>query len=208
MFLLPISSSLSLPLSPPISLYHSHSISIFYLWRIALVSLQYWLVNTYWLPLCWVRFEPMTLGCEAAALTTRPLRHSHSHTLKLSYLCQSVSICYLVLPSFRFWRNYIILHSNINITYCCLFVVTVLLVQWLAMLLHTQESQVRISLIHSSTFNYIIFLLVFYTIFFAFLHTYCYILNYALLYNIILLNTIQYHIIILDSIHLYCTTST
>ena len=100
-----------------------------------------------WLPLSWVRFEPMTLGCEAEALTNRPQRRSHSHIINLFYLCQSGSICYLVLPSFRFWRNYIILYSNINVTYCCTFVVTVLLVQWLAWWLHTQDSQVQISLI-------------------------------------------------------------
>ena len=124
-----------------------------------------------WLPLSWVRFEPMTLGCEAAALTNRPQRRSHSHIINLFYLCQLGSICYLVLPSFRFWRNYIILYSKINVTYCCTFVVTVLLVQWLA----------------SHWFKFHIHM---YNMHFSLLHTYWYILysinNCAILYSYIL----------------------
>ena len=66
-----------------------------------------------------------------------------------------------MLPSFSFYRNYIILHSIINITYCCLFVVTVFLVQWLAMKLHTKESQVQFSLIHKSIYAIFFFNAVF-----------------------------------------------
>ena len=139
----------------------------------------------------------MTLGCEAAALTTRPLRQPHSHTIKLFYLCQSVSICYYVLPSFRFWRNYIILYININITYFCLYVVIVLLVQWLALWFHTQESEVQISLIQNS----ISICIFFYTIFF-YIHTVIFFsMHYCqlLYYYILLYNTISYYTL------LYCT---
>ena len=146
----------------------------------------------------------MTPDCEATVLTTRPLRQSHSHTIKLFYLCQSVSICYYVLPSFLFSRNYIILYSNINITFCCLFVVTVLVVQWLALRLHKQESQVQISWIQNSMFNYFICILVFYTIFhFTCMYTYCYIL-----YNItVQYYTVIYYIILYFTIP-YCTIAT
>ena len=143
----------------------------------------------------------MTLGCEAASLTNRPLRQSHSHTIKLFHLCQSVSICYYVLPSFLFSRNYIILYSNINITFCCLFVVTVLVVQWLALRLHTKELQVQISWIQNSIINCFICILVFYTIFhFTCMYTYCYII-----YNI----TVQYfYCYILYHTIPYCTIAT
>ena len=125
------------------------------------------------------------------------MRQSHSHTIKLLHLCQSVSICYYVLPSFLFSRNYIILYSNINITFCCLFVVTVLVVQWLALRLHTQVSQVQISWIQNSMFNCFICILVFYTIFhFTSMYTYCYIIYnitvqyYTVIYYIILYHTV------------------
>ena len=140
----------------------------------------------------------MTLGCEAASLTNRPLSQSHSHTIKLFYLCQSVSICYYVLPSFLFSRNYVILYSNINITICCLFVVTVLVVQWLALRLHTKESQVQISWIQNSMINCFICILVFYTIFHF---------TYILLYSIQHYFTILYCYILYHTI-LYCTIAT
>ena len=140
----------------------------------------------------------MTPDWEATVLTTRPLRQSHSHTIKLFYLCQSVSICYYVLPSFLFSRNYVILYSNINITICCLFVVTVLVVQWLALQLHTQESQVQISQIQNSMFSCFICILVFYTIFHF---------TYILLYSIQHYFTILYCYILYHTI-LYCTIAT
>ena len=131
----------------------------------------------------------MTLGCEAASLTNRPLRQSHSHTIKLFYLCQSVSICYYVLPSFLFSRNYIILYSNINITFCYLFVVTV---QWSAMWLHTQEWQVQISRIQNSMFSCFICILVFYAIFhFTYILLYSIQHYFTILY--VLLYTISYY---------------
>ena len=140
----------------------------------------------------------MTPNCEATVLTTRPLRQSHSHTIKLFYLCQSVSICYYVLPSFLFSRNYVILYSNINITICCLFVVTVLVVQWLALRLHTQESQVQISWIQNSMFNCFICIFVFYTIFHF---------TFILLYSIQHYCTMLYYIILYFTMP-YCTIAT
>ena len=144
----------------------------------------------------------MTPDCDAATLATRPENQSHSHTIKLFYLCYSLSICYYVLPSFLFCRNYIILPININITYYCLFVMTVLLVQWLASQLHTQESQVQISLNPDSIVKifscfffkmYILYCNVQYCIV---LYLYCVVLHYTLLYF-----TVLYCICTL----LYCT---
>ena len=82
-----LSLFLSLPVSPPLSL--TCYMLLWLVYSITLHTLHYT-----WLPLCWVRFEPMTLGCEAAALTNRPQRRSHSHTIKWFYLCQIGSICY------------------------------------------------------------------------------------------------------------------
>ena len=94
LFLLPSS------FPPPSLLLHLHLSHPLYL-SLTCYMLQ-WLVYSItlhtlhftWLPLSWVRFEPMTLGCEAAALTNRPQRRSHSYTIKLFYLCQISSICY------------------------------------------------------------------------------------------------------------------
>ena len=147
----------------------------------------------------------MTPDCDAATLATRPENQSHSHTIKLFYLCYSLSICYYVLPSFLFCKNYIILSININITYYCLFVMTVLLVQWLALQLHTQESQVQISLnpdsivkIFSRFFSKCIYCIVMYSIL---LFCIC-----TVLYCTILYCTLQYCIVyLLYYTVLYCT---
>ena len=90
--------SLSLPPPPP--LFTPPSPTPTDLLLATVISWQYYITHyidyivLFWLPLSLVRFEPMTLGCEEAALTNGPLRRSHSHTINLFYLCQLVSICY------------------------------------------------------------------------------------------------------------------
>ena len=87
LFLLPSSFS---PPPPPLP---SLSLTCYMLqWLVYSITLH--TLYYTWLPLCWVRFEPMTLGCGAAALTNRPQSRSHSHTIKWFYLCQIGSICY------------------------------------------------------------------------------------------------------------------
>ena len=86
LYLLP--SSFSPPPPPPPSL--SPLLSLSDLLHATVISLQYYFtyITFYLITLSWVRFEPMTFGCESAALTNRPQRRSHSHIINLFYLCQ------------------------------------------------------------------------------------------------------------------------
>ena len=90
----PMKKSFSLPfllsLSPPsLSVSHPLYLSLTcYMLQWLVYSITLHTLYYTWLPLSWVRFEPMTLGCKAAALTNRPQRRSHSHIINLFYLCQ------------------------------------------------------------------------------------------------------------------------
>ena len=79
------SSYFSLPPSPSLPLSYSSSLSppSIRLWQITdyihYLTMLLYLIDYFCLPLCWVRFEPMTLECEGTTLVTRPPRLSH-HT--------------------------------------------------------------------------------------------------------------------------------